>query len=216
MGQFNLENYSDVNERIPQYHEKYEDFRMDSDFGIYSDTKTGKQMWWVKVYLYRTYADAVPFTTGLAAEDFTKPFGLELAETSAYGRALANGGWTAKKDGTKAPRASRQEMERVNLIQVENPSDPWTVRTLDTPKPASDAALDLLNQQLGAEVVEQAPSCRHGVMQLLEGTSSKTGKPYKGYKCTANIQPNGAGLCETIWYELAPNGSWRPQKPKGK
>lgn len=213
---FNLEDYEPVELRLEKFIKDNPDFRVETELISFQNDR-----YIVKAWLYRTFADSVPFTSGLAEETISArgvnaTSALENCETSAIGRALANAGYAAK-----GKRPSREEMSKVqrvkaDKIDLENPSDPWTIKTVETPKPAVDAALDLLSQELGAQVVEEAPSCRHGVMGLLEGTSSKTGKPYKGYKCKANIQPNGAGLCDTIWYELAPNGSWRPQKPKGK
>jgi len=213
---FNLEDYEPVEVRLEKFIKDNQDFRVETELISFQNDR-----YIVKAWLYRTFADSVPFASGLAEETISTrgvnaTSALENCETSAIGRALANAGYAAK-----GKRPSREEMSKVqrvkaDKIDVENPSDPWTIKTVETPKPAVDAALDLLSQELGAQVVEEAPSCRHGVMGLLEGTSSKTGKPYKGYKCKANIQPNGAGLCDTIWYELAPNGSWRPQKPKGK
>jgi hypothetical protein len=213
---FNLEDYTTVKERIKLFWEKYPDGSIQTEILDWSDKR-----FIVKASLYRLWTDEKPFATGHAHElvgerGVNRDFALENGETSSIGIAMKNA-----NIGTDKNAPSREEMEKVqrvkaDKIHVENPSDPWTIKTVETPKPAVDAALDLLTQELGAQVVEEAPSCKHGVMQLLEGTSSKTGKPYKGYKCKANIQPNGAGLCDTIWYELAPNGSWRPQKPKGK
>ena len=215
---FNLEDYEPVELRLEKFIKDFPDFRLATELESVSADR-----YIVKAYLYRTFADSVAFSTGLAEETVSvkgvnATSALENCETSAIGRALANAGYAPK--GKRASREEMQKVERLSKkeakIQVENPSDPWTIKAVEPASPAMDAALDLLNQQLGAEVVEAEPECRHGKMKLLEGTSTKTGKPYKGYKCTANIQPNGAGLCDTIWYELAPNGSWRPQKPKGK
>ena len=215
---FNLEDYTTVRERIKLFWEKYPDGSIQTEILDWSDKR-----FIVKASLYRLWTDEKPFATGHAHElvgerGVNRDFALENGETSAIGIACKNA-----DIGTEKNAPSREEMEKVQRvtkkeakIQMENLSDPWTIKTVETPKPAVDAALDLLSQELGAEVVEQAPSCRHGFMLLLEGTSSKTGKPYKGYKCKGNITPNGDGPCDTIWYELAPNGSWRPQKPKGK
>lgn len=215
---FNLDDYTTVKERIKLFWAKFPDGSIQTEILEWSDKR-----FIVKASLYRLWTDEKPFATGHAKEDVSergvnRDFALENGETSAIGIAMKNA-----DIGTDKNAPSREEMEKVQRVSkkeakiaLENPSDPWTIKTVEPAKPAMDAALDLLNQQLGAEVVEAEPECRHGKMKLLEGTSTKTGKPYKGYKCTANIQPNGAGLCDTIWYELAPNGSWRPQKPKGQ
>jgi len=61
--------------------------------------------------------------------------------------------------------------------------------------------------QLGGELIEEAPLCKHGHMLLKEGTS-KTGKAYHGYVCTEKLKAN---QCNPIWYTLTAEGKWKVQ-----
>ena len=215
---FNLDEYTTVRERIKLFWEKYPDGAISTEILDWSDKR-----FIVKASLYRLWTDEKPFATGHAHElvgerGVNRDFALENGETSSIGVAMKNA-----DIGTDKNAPSREEMQKVQRlqakpaakIQVENPEDPWTIKTIPEVAPASEA-FALLQAELGAEEVEQAPDCQHGVMKLLEGISSKTGKPYRGYKCTGKqIAGDGSyAPCETIWYELSPSGKWQPQKPR--
>jgi len=101
-----------------------------------------------------------------------------------------------------------------NTIKTEKPilkekfpepiADAWTI---ESPKdvqevvqvegaPTLSSAMNLLADELNAKELPQAPKCQHGSMIHKTGTSSKTGKPYEGYTCSAK---NRAEQCPPIW-----------------
>jgi hypothetical protein len=67
----------------------------------------------IKTELYRTEADAHPWTTGLSSESKSKQYALELAETGSLGRALNLAGYFAK---TK-PSAKKQLKRLSQLLR---------------------------------------------------------------------------------------------------
>jgi hypothetical protein len=195
---FNLENYETVEERLAKFWEKYPDGRIETALIDHSPTR-----FIVGAYIYRTEADARYWTSGLAEETVASrgvnaTSALENCETSAIGRALANAGFA-----TKGKRASREEMEKV--ARVEN--DKVTVKieadlgndweSFVKEKPAATTTLaqgvELVTKELNAKEV---PTCPHGTMNFKEGTSAKTGRPYRGYTCP-NKDRNDQ--CQPIW-----------------
>ena len=113
MAYFDLDKYMTAEERIELFAKENPDFRMDSTYEV----KDG--FVFVKVSLYRTWADEKPWVTGLAGESLATQFAIEKAETSSYARAVTATGdpkFSTMKDGTKAPRANRGEMESVKPI----------------------------------------------------------------------------------------------------
>jgi hypothetical protein len=218
---FNLQDYETVETRLAKFIADYPDFRIDTELESFANDR-----FIVKAYIYRTYADGVAFSTGLAEEKITdrgvnSTSALENCETSAIGRALANAGYAAK-----GKRPSREEMGKVNRVSTtpvkESPksapvssgsitqaeiitdeSDPWYTGVLGnkTQEPKEMSAQELLAQSLGAKPVGEI--CSHGNMRLLEGTS-KAGKPYHGFVCPAPKDQQ----CSPIWYRVAPDGKW--------
>ena len=219
---FNLQDYETVEERLEKFWKQYPDGRIETELIEATGTR-----FIVLARVFRTEADARYWTSGLAYENISErgvnsTSALENCETSAIGRALANAGFA-----TKGKRASREEMSKVTRgsfertkptggitsqpdawsINVENPADPLEVKETTMPTRGVE---DLLVNELGAEEI---PSCKHGLMQLKEGTA-KTGKAYHGYTCPQGVGVPRTEQCPAIWYELSPSGKWRPQKPK--
>jgi hypothetical protein len=113
MAMFNLEDYETVEERIRRVYSDYPDARI---LTINETTPADRAAltWIIRAELWLVDADGLPFlkSSGYAFEiDGTgganKTSALENAETSAIGRALANGGYSGNK------RASREEMQKV-------------------------------------------------------------------------------------------------------
>jgi hypothetical protein len=216
MAYFDLDKYMTAEERIELWAKEYPDFRMSSDWGISEDSN----FIFVTVKLYKTWADQVPFTTGLAGESLATQFAIEKAETSAYARAISNSGdpkFSTMKDGTKAPRANRAEMEQVKpkygavgsksaaiemALRQDIKDNPWTApEAKDEPVKweVNDVAA-----ALGAIVVDTTYDCKHGAMLRKEGTS-QAGKPYYGFVCT---EKRKADQCPPVWGTLTANGKW--------
>lgn len=114
MGQFNLEDYETVEERIRRFYADWPDGRIVS-YELTDKKDREKGYWVVRAQIFIDHDDqhaACPKATGLAFEiegtaGANKTASLENAETSAIGRALANAGYSGNK------RASREEMEKV-------------------------------------------------------------------------------------------------------
>jgi hypothetical protein len=211
---FNLADYETVESRLEKFWKEFPDGRVSTELEVCEAHR-----YVVKAYLYRTYFDQVAYSTGFAEEKdsdrgVNATSALENCETSAIGRALANAGFA-----TKGRRPSREEMVKVsmgspNTIKTEKPilkekfpepvADAWTI---ESPKdvqevvkvegaPTLSSAMNLLADELNAKEVPEAPKCQHGSMIHKTGTSSKTGKPYEGYTCSAK---NRAEQCPAIW-----------------
>ena len=215
---FNLEDYETVEVRLEKFIKDFPDFRVETELVSFQNDR-----YIVKAWIYRTFADSTPFSSGLAEETISSrgvnaTSALENCETSAIGRALANAGYASK-----GKRPSKEEMVKVartkfadkpkEYIPVVNESDPWTIKTVAAPSTSAEA-VELVKDIIGGTTDKDVPRCEHGEMVWATGTS-KAGKPWGHFKCVGAA--SGAMLrCQKgddiIWYEIAPNGSWRPQK----
>jgi hypothetical protein len=214
MAYFDLDKYMTAEERIELFAIDNPDFRMISSFEI------AEGFVFVTVHLFRTWADEMAWVTGQAAESLATQFAIEKAETSAYARAITNTGdpkFSTMKDGTKAPRANRAEMEQVKpmygkagsksaavemAIRQSIAENPWVApEQKDEPVKWK---VDDVAAALGATIVDTTYDCKHGAMFRKEGTS-QAGKPYYGFVCT---EKRKADQCDAIWGRLTANGKW--------
>ena len=214
---FNLDDYETVEVRLEKFIKDYPDFRVETELVSFQNDR-----YIVKAWLYRTFADSTPFSSGLAEETISSrgvnaTSALENCETSAIGRALANAGYASK-----GKRPSREEMvkaTRAKLTQpkehipVVNEDDAWTIRTVEPPATSAEA-VEIVKDIIGGTTDKDIPRCPHGEMYWATGTS-KQGKQWGHFKCM-NAATGEMNRCakgeDIIWYEIAPNGSWRPQK----
>ena len=225
---FNLEDYETVEERLVKFWKEHPDGQIHTKL---LDSTSSRFI--VEASIFRTEADARPWTTGLAEETVqgrgvNATSALENCETSAIGRALANAGYA-----TKGKRASREEMSKVakgvevkakveevkakmaqtsgEYVPVPVESDPWTMQVA-APVQTMDQALETVKDVLGGTQPDE--SCIHGARVWKTGTS-KAGKPWGHWKCMAQILGD-AERCEPIWYEIdKETGKWKPQVKRG-
>jgi hypothetical protein len=227
---FNLADYETVEVRLEKFIKDYADFRISTELEVVE-----KDRYIVKAYLYKTSSDSVAWATGYAEEKITErgvnsTSALENCETSAIGRALANAGYAAK-----GKRPSREEMSKVVAAKPVKPAvqdletamrkanavnedqDYWTTpvneynKVVDAPI-TLDKALDLVQDILGTPEAQESPSCKHGHMQWREG--EKNGKAWGGYMCSVVNHQGGEPKCPALWYVIASDGKWQPQKAR--
>ena len=220
---FNLDNYEPVEKRlgnptkVTTFWEDYPDGRVETELISFQADR-----YIVKAWLYRTYMDGVPFSSGLAEESVSSrgvnaTSALENCETSAIGRALANAGYA-----TKGKRPSKEEMIKVarsdmkvtkQYLPVEKEDDPWTIKTVEMPITA-EQAVETVKDIIGATTDKDVPRCPHGEMYWKTGTT-KAGKPWGHFKC-AGAATGEMNRCDkgddVLWYEISPQGNWQPQK----
>ena len=214
---FNLDDYETCEVRLDKWWKENPDGRVATELISFQN---GQYI--VQAYLYRTFADSVAYSTGLAEEKISdrgvnSTSALENCETSAIARALANANYAAK-----GKRASRSEMTKVarqqmaepkQYVPVEKEDDPWTIKTVAMPATSAEA-VELVKDIIGGTTDKDAPRCRHGEMYWKHGTT-KAGKPWGHFKCSAAA--NGEiDRCDkgddVLWYEISPSGNWQPQK----
>jgi len=228
---FNLEDYETVEERLVKFWKDHPDGQIHTKVLEHTTSR-----FIVEASIYRTEADPRPWTTGLAEETIqgrgvNATSALENCETSAIGRALANAGYA-----TKGKRASREEMSKVkakvevqNIVQetkakmattageyvpVAKEDDPWTMQVA-APVQTMEQAVGMVKDVLGGTPTDE--SCIHGARVWKTGTS-KAGKQYGMWRCpesSTRDMPGGQVPCDPIWYEIAKDGTWKPQVKRG-
>jgi len=215
---FNLDDYETVEVRLEKFIKDFPDFRVETELVSFQNDR-----YIVKAWLYRTFADSTPFASGLAEETISSrgvnaTSALENCETSAIGRALANAGYASK-----GKRPSKEEMVKVartkfaepkqDYIPVVKEDDPWTIKTVAMPTTSAEAVA-VVKDIIGGTTDKDVPRCPHGEMHWAHGMT-KANKPWGHFKCMAaatgemNRCPKGE---DVIWYEISPEGNWRPQK----
>jgi hypothetical protein len=219
---FNLDEYTTVRERIDEFWKRYPNGRISTEILEWSDKR-----FIVAAALYREIADTFPFTTGLACEvvsdrGVNKDFALENCATSSIGIACGAAGI-----GVEKHKPSREEMQKVVAKKAEKPAvqdvvpeqDYWTtpvneyMKVVDAPV-TLEKAMENIAAVMGTAEASEVPQCKHGSMVWKEGHSTKTGKDWAAYQCTALGHAGYEGKCPAVWYVLAPDGIWVPQKPR--
>lgn len=226
---FNLDDYETVEERLVKFWKDHPDGQIHTKVLEHTTSR-----FIVEASIYRTEADARPWTTGLAEETIqgrgvNATSALENCETSAIGRALANAGYA-----TKGKRASREEMSKVkakvevqNIVQetkakmaqtateyvpVPKEDDPWAIRPAE-PTQTLEQAVEMVKSVLGGTTDTDVQRCPHGEMAWKTGTT-KAGKQWGHWRCMNHILGE-AERCEPIWYEIKPDGTWGKQVKRG-
>jgi hypothetical protein len=221
---FNLDDYETVEERLAKFWKDHPEGRIETK--LIFNTPTQYIVWSA---IYRDSADINPWATGLAEETVqgrgvNSTSACENAETSSLGRSLANAGYA-----TKGKRASREEMGKViemnevkanidkvkakmaetstQYVPVPKADDSWTIATAQ-PVQTLESAVEMVKSSLGGTTPDE--SCIHGARIWKTGTS-KAGKQWGHWKCNVSRQNFTDEPCDPIWYEIAADGTWKPQ-----
>ena len=126
MARFSLEDYETVEERIKRFYRDWPDGRILTENETIPEYRSEK-IWVVRAMVFLTGEDVernCPKASGLAYEVDSSSgpqasSALEVCETSAIGRALANAGYSGNK------RASREEMQKVQRFEERKVSRDW-------------------------------------------------------------------------------------------
>jgi len=216
---FNLADYEPVEVRLEKFIKDYPSFRIATELEVVEASR-----YIVKAYLYKDVSDGVAWATGYAEETVSsrgvnQTSALENCETSAIGRALANAGYAPK-----GKRPSREEMSKVVAQKPVKPAvadvqDYWTtpvneyIKVVDAPV-TLEKAMENIATVMGTEEAAEVPQCKHGSMVWKTGHSTKTGKDWAAYQCTALGHAGFEGKCPALWYVLGSDGKWQPQKAR--
>ena len=214
---FDLSNYEDVNSRIRRFQIAYARGRIVTDV-IQFNAEKGHIL--VSAQIYREHEDTLPAAVDYAFGDAStfnasmRKFYVEDTVTSAIGRALSLVLETSHKPTVQdMARVKMAESKSKEHIPVVNEDDPWTIKTVAPPATSAEA-VQVVKEILGGTTDKDIPRCPHGDMVWATGVA-KTGKAWGHFKCSAGANGNMDRCAkgeDIIWYEIAPNGSWRPQK----
>ena len=191
-----LDDYVSVQDRLKEFINAYPDYRIKTHV-LEESLASSCDVYIVKTELYRTEADAAPWTTGLSSESKQKQYALELAETGSLGRSLNLAGFFAKPSGAPKKPIQTTKPELAQFVKEQRPNDPepivWDVSAIA--------------EELGAEVIDEIPICNHGPMILKQG--NKEGKEYRGWVCT---ERDKSRQCPAKWMKIGSDGKWAFQK----
>ena len=204
---FNINDYETVEVRLGRFIADYPDFMVHTELLEHSEKR-----FIVLAKIYRTCVDSQPYATGLAYEmvadrGIMSTSALEVCETSAIGRALANAGYAAKGKrpsqsemakviaAEQKPLTFKEKLESRTSVVPEKPA----VET-NEPQPVAWSIGDAVNAISNAKPKEPQP-CEHGHI-LRQGISKGKGKPYYGYVCKKGVDSHAK------WAKQTSNGIW--------
>jgi hypothetical protein len=170
------------------------------------------------------------------AEDIL-PAGIDFAfgYQAAYGKNMAR--WFLEDTTTSAimrvqqlvmggaERSTQEIMQQVENLSAKEVKavveyDVWATKHGEIPSykedpslqdsgiPTLGSTIEEITTQLGSQLVEEKPRCKHGTRIWKEGKSEKTSKAWGGYFCTEKTK---ATQCDPVWYMLGSDGQWRIQ-----
>jgi hypothetical protein len=204
-----LDGYEDVAARIKRLHATFPTNRVETSI-VDFNAQAGYIL--IECRIFREYEDEKPSAIDYAfgrVESYNpsmKRWFVEDTVTSAIGRCagLLLGSET---------RPTKQNMEQVETLpkafvdKIED--DPWSKPFAEDGFATAGSTIEEIASQLGGELIQEAPQCKHGHRLLKEGTSPKTGKPYRGHVCIEKVKAN---QCPAIWYNLSADGKWKVQE----
>jgi hypothetical protein len=191
-----LDDYVGVWDRFKQFVADNPDYRIKT-FVLEESLAKDCDVYIVKCEIWRTEADANPWTTGLSSESKSKQYALELAESGSLSRALNLAGYLAKPN-PKPYQSHNKPIETTSkklaeFVAEQRPDDPAPIHH----------NIDYLVEQLGAEIADEVPICNHGAMVLKNGV--KDGNEYRGWVCSSRDRE---AQCPAKWMKIDSDGKW--------
>jgi hypothetical protein len=226
---FDLNNYETVSDRVARFQKLHISGRITTEV-VKLDNERGEVL--AKACVYREHEDTEPagvdYAFGIASTYPTtmRKFYVEDTVTSAVGRALS-----LVLDTDKKP--TREDMQKVQAhsevkakveevkakmadtskeyVPVPVESDPWTIQVAP-PTQTIEQAVGMVKDVLGGTPTDE--SCIHGARVWKTGTTKSGNRPWGHWKCMNHIlgEPE---RCDPIWYEIAKDGTWKPQVKRG-
>ena len=203
-----LDNYEDVASRIKRFWAAYPSGRIETHI-IDFNAVAGYVL--IECRLFREYEDdkpsAIDFGFGRVEsyQASMKRWFVEDTVTSAIGRAI---GLLLGSD-TRPTQENMKQVENMPAAFVNKvEDDPWSKPFAEDGFATAATGIAEIVDQLGGEILAEAPQCKHGHMLLKQGTSPKTGKDYRGHVCVEKVKAN---QCPAIWYVMGSDGKWKVQ-----
>jgi hypothetical protein len=203
-----LDNYEDVASRIKRFWGAYPSGRIETHI-IDFNAVAGYIL--IECRLFREYEDekpsAIDFGFGRVEsyQASMKRWFVEDTVTSAIGRAI---GLLLGSD-TRPTQENMKQVEHMPAAFVNKvEDDPWSKPFAEDGFATAATGIAEIVDQLGGEILAEAPQCKHGHMLLKQGTSPKTGKDYRGHVCVEKVKAN---QCPAIWYVMGSDGKWKVQ-----
>ena len=122
-----------------------------------------------------------------------------------------------------AERSTKEIMEQVEKTPAKiantDTTDYWTTKFGDVPSyktageaeqsgvPSFGSSLNEIAQQLGAEIMPEAPKCDHG-HRIWRESKEGAAKKWGGYFCPEREKNN---QCQPFWYVVSSTGKWAAQ-----
>lgn len=224
---FNLEDYETVAQRVIRFQKLHLSGRITTEV-IKLDNERGEVL--AKASVYREHEDTEPagvdYAFGIASTypQSMRKFYVEDTITSAVGRALS----LVLETNQKPTREDMQKVKNHQVVQdlvqetkqkmantakeyVPTPKedDPWTIKEA-APAATVEEAVEMVKSIIGGTTEKDIPRCKHGEMVWKTGTSKAGGKPWGHMRCPEHGFKM-SDPCEPIWYEIASDGTWKPQ-----
>lgn len=204
-----LDNYLTVNQKVQMAHEKYPDHKIIANI-IEHDLAAGYVL--VQADFYRHKDDEKPayrdFAYGHQAFYPTnmKRWFVEDTTSSAIGRVIA----VALGLGEKPNRETMEQIERSKANEM-NPSDQeaWGIQAAKQESmPTAATATAELEAQLGNQLLDEAPICKHRYHMVFKSGKKANGDEWAAFFCP---EKNKSEQCPPRWcVRSASNGmNWR-------
>ena len=98
-------------------------------------------------------------------------------------------------------------------VPIAKEDDPWTIREA-APASTVDEAVAIVKDIIGGQTQRDIPVCKCGKEMAWKTGVGKNNKAWGHFKCSIWSKATGAGCDVVNWYEIAADGTWKPQEKK--